>query len=243
MSAYTGSIPDTAARRRDWAEEAACRDEDLELFFSDLTQHQARTLCVVHCPVRAACLESVMAAESGKGRDHRHGIFAGLDGRQRWRLDPDAPGKDEEEEPAADPQPCGTAEALERHLAHGEQVDDRCWSGEVRRVRHRSGPRDGRFEPEPDPVQQPSPMAEPDLLTAVPEPEPAPAPELAAPSPVPKPRPRPRGDTPHERRIYTLWMTGASDLDIARRMAVSVPSVRRVRERLGLLPNLHARAS
>lgn len=238
MAPYTGTVPDTAGRRLDWQAQAACRDEDSELFFERPSEHLARTVCVARCPVRAECLSDILAVEHGAGRDCRYGIFAGLDGRERWHLDPAAPGH------AADgstllkldgpPPRCGTYEALVRHLARGERVDPTCWSGEVRRAhgnrtwRQRTG-----YEPEPLPQALPEPVAAP------PEPDPAPV----RPAPADRPGPARRGDTPRERRVYTLWATGASDLDIARRMAVSVPSVKRVRDRLGLLPNLHARAA
>lgn len=71
---------------------------------------------------------------------------------------------------------------------------------------------------------------------------PRPAPTAKPRTPRTKPRLKPRGATWHERRIYVLWSSGLSDLQIARRMTVSVPAVKRVRERLGLLPNLHVRA-
>lgn len=241
--AYTGSIPDTLARPRPWAwqEQAGCRTEDLDLFFEQRYEHMARTVCVARCPVRAKCLTAILAVERGMGRDCRYGIFAGLDGRERWHLDPTAPGHGEDGSSVLrldGPSPeCGSYEALVRHLARGERVDPTCWSGEVRRAHgNKSRPRNVSLEPEPE------------ALTQAP-PEPAPAPVEPAPAPVrPIPqdgrrKPARRGDTPHERRIYILWSTGASDLDIARRMAVSVPSVKRVRDKLGLLPNSHARAS
>lgn len=39
----------------EWMQEAACRDMDVNLFFSGERQREARAVCVV-CPVRAECL-------------------------------------------------------------------------------------------------------------------------------------------------------------------------------------------
>ncbi|MEI5520721.1 WhiB family transcriptional regulator [Streptomyces brasiliscabiei] len=137
MSNYTGAVPDTVAHRRDWMERMACRDEDTNLFFEQKFEHLARVVCVVRCPVRAECLAHILEAERGKGRDYRHGIVAGLDGKQRWRLDASAPGHSEDGTSllkADDPAPqCGTEGALMRHLSLGERVDSVCWSAEVQR--------------------------------------------------------------------------------------------------------------
>ncbi|WAZ20225.1 WhiB family transcriptional regulator [Streptomyces cinnabarinus] len=151
---YTGSVPDTVARPRDWMGQAACRD-DVDLFFDLQRVHEARAVCVVRCPVRAQCLASVMAREEGTSEHSRdEGVFAGLDRRQRWRLDPKAPGKGDDGPATAAvelPQ-CGTAAALEHHLARGEAVDGTCWSGELRRhhVSHRVRRTDGEPEALPE---------------------------------------------------------------------------------------------
>lgn len=135
--AYTGSVPDTAVHPRDWMERMACREEDTDLFFEKRFEHLARTVCVVRCPVRVECLAHILEVERGTSRDQRHGIFAGLDGPERWRLDATAPGHNDDGSSllkASDPPPaCGSLEALVRHLALGQQIDPTCWSGEVRR--------------------------------------------------------------------------------------------------------------
>ncbi|MCM1977171.1 WhiB family transcriptional regulator [Streptomyces sp. G1] len=129
---YSGSVPDTAPRPLDWLEQAACRD-DADMFFDAQRVHEARVICVVHCPVRAQCLADIMAREQGRSENARdEGVFAGLDRRQRWRHDPTAAGKHADEAPAQWPE-CGTAAALELHLAQGEPVCGVCWSGELRR--------------------------------------------------------------------------------------------------------------
>ncbi|MGC9540208.1 WhiB family transcriptional regulator [Streptomyces sp. UG1] len=157
--AYTGAVPDTAVRHSEWRELAACRGEGDALFYEQRYESMAKSLCVIHCPVRRQCLADAMAAERGVGRDHRYGIFAALDGKERWRLDPTASGHVDDGSTLLKldgPRPeCGTYEALVRHLARGEQVDDRCWSREVRRIHgSRSGRRQGRIKPEPEPVAQ-----------------------------------------------------------------------------------------
>lgn len=236
MGNYTGSIPDTAARRLDWMDHMACRTVDPDLFSDPATEHKARTICVARCPVRRECLAAVKEAERGTAREHRDGVVAGLAHNERWRLDADAArGKGDPRLLVLDgTERCGTYPALLGHLWRGERVDGVCWSGQAQRVhdnrawRQRTG--DEPEPPEAEPVEQAPPVEGPAAVAAV---EPI--------SPEVKSRPRPRGKTPHERRIYDLWSSGLSDLDIARRMDVSVPSVQRVRERLGLVSNLHAR--
>jgi WhiB family redox-sensing transcriptional regulator len=55
-----------------WRNQAACRDEDPELFFPMPGQHHAvaaaRAICH-RCPVKAACAEA--------GKDERYGIWGG----------------------------------------------------------------------------------------------------------------------------------------------------------------------
>lgn len=159
MSGYTGQVPDSAARPLDWQEHAVCRD-DADMFFDRAREHDARTTCVVRCPVRAACLAHVKDREEGMSEHSRDdGIFAGLDRRQRWRLDPSAPGKEQEggEEPAQTDPRCGTAAALEQHLALGADIDPTCWSGEVRRVHTKlSWRRRNSYETQPEPLNRAS---------------------------------------------------------------------------------------
>ncbi|MET9158251.1 WhiB family transcriptional regulator [Streptomyces parvulus] len=133
--AYTGSIPDTVARPRDWMTQMACRAEDPALFFDSSREHEARLVCITRCPVRAQCLANVKAAEEGAHCDDRDGVVAGLTGTERWRLDADATRRQGEPPPLAlqGPEPCGTYTAMLRHLWLNERMDGICWSGEVRR--------------------------------------------------------------------------------------------------------------
>lgn len=226
--AYTGSVPEARAHRHDWMAAMACRTEKPDIFSENRHEHEARLICAVRCPVRPQCLAHVTNLERGEAEIRRDGVVAGLTAHERWRLDATAPGHGDR--PAltftGDPAACGTYTALLRHLALGEPVDGQCWSGEVRRDRlnrvtraaHLTRPREQEAEPPPS--------------------------AAAAPVPAPHRAPPAKGGTPHERRVYRLWSQGLSDLQIARRMAISVPQVQRVRERLGLLPHLHtAKAS
>ncbi|HWM03863.1 MAG TPA: WhiB family transcriptional regulator [Actinophytocola sp.] len=70
----------------DWRHEAACRDEDPELFFpvSDIGPGarqvtRAKAVCA-RCPVRARCLDHAL----DNGLDH--GIFGGTTERERRDL-------------------------------------------------------------------------------------------------------------------------------------------------------------
>jgi len=225
---YTGSVPDTRAHRHDWMEAMACRNEKPELFSEAKHAHEARITCVVRCPVRAQCLAHVQDLEHGLSKDRRDGVVAGLTGHERWRLDATAPGHGTHPALvfAGEPPKCGTYNALLRHLWRGDRVDPDCWSAEVRRERlNRVTTEAGQAEEEPELAPAPEPPAE----------------ETKRP---PAKQPPAKGSTPHERRVYRLWAAGCSDLQIARRMAVSVPQVQRVRDRLGLMPNLRtAKAS
>lgn len=214
--AYTGAVPDTGPHRLDWMDHAACRDQQ-EIFDDPSREHEARVICVARCPVRSRCLAFTKESERGLHRDQRDSVAAGLTHSERHRLDSAAVHR------ADDPTPivfdgterCGTHHALLRHLWNDEPIDSKCWSGEVRRDW------DNRTVPTP-------------AVSAVPQPEP----QVLKPAP-PRQRPPAKGETPHERRLYRLWADGCTDLQIARAMAMSVPAVQRVRNRLGLLPNRH----
>ncbi|MEU7403839.1 WhiB family transcriptional regulator [Streptomyces sp. NPDC044948] len=144
---YSGSVPDTAARPRDWMTRMACRTEDPDLFFDHAREHEARLVCVARCPVRSECLASVKATERGEHHEYRDGVVAALTGHERWRLDADAPVYRGEPAhlPLAGPEPCGTYPAMLRHLWLDQGMDGVCWSGEVRReYANRHWPKKGR---------------------------------------------------------------------------------------------------
>lgn len=71
------STIDTAPWRRD----AACADEDPELFFAgdDDAVRQAKEVCA-RCPVRAQCLETALAV------NEMHGVWGGMAEGERRRL-------------------------------------------------------------------------------------------------------------------------------------------------------------
>jgi hypothetical protein len=144
---YTGSVPDTAPRRFDWMERMACRNVDPALFSDDQREHEARTICIARCPVRAQCLARVKTLESGVHGDWRDGVVAGLTSSERHRLDVDAPHYKGEAPPLTfdGTERCGTHAALLRHLWLDEPIDDKCWSGKVMRDRaNRGAPPTGR---------------------------------------------------------------------------------------------------
>lgn len=72
---------------REWELKALCRSQDPEIWFSEREAREARRLCG-ECPVSAPCLEAILASEARIPAGHRHGIVAGLSGRQRARLAP-----------------------------------------------------------------------------------------------------------------------------------------------------------
>lgn len=72
----------------EWLDSAACLGEPLDLFYpvgAGGVTGQAHRLCA-GCPVRAECLDEVMAQERGARLSLRYGYRAGLTPRQRWRL-------------------------------------------------------------------------------------------------------------------------------------------------------------
>lgn len=86
-TAPQGTTPLADARRWDWAEHAACRGKDLELFYGPpgerepdraLREERAKDLCSA-CPVRAACLETAL---SRKPYD-QHGVQGGMTSDER----------------------------------------------------------------------------------------------------------------------------------------------------------------
>lgn len=64
-----------------WQREAACAEEDPELFFAgdDHSVERAKQVCAV-CPVRTACLETALAV------NEMHGVWGGMAEGERRRL-------------------------------------------------------------------------------------------------------------------------------------------------------------
>jgi WhiB family redox-sensing transcriptional regulator len=77
----------------DWDDLAACKGEDVEVFFPDAGTgyNRARALCA-RCPVRVACLDDVLRYEAfvmtkgGRGRGLRHGMYGGATPEERARM-------------------------------------------------------------------------------------------------------------------------------------------------------------
>lgn len=64
-----------------WQADAACADEDPELFFAgdEDSIARAKRVCAV-CPVRNECLETALAV------NEMHGVWGGMDEHERRRL-------------------------------------------------------------------------------------------------------------------------------------------------------------
>jgi WhiB family redox-sensing transcriptional regulator len=228
VTSTNGQAPGTHTAPRDWRSRASCLAEEPDLFFALETQVIARKICI-GCPVRFECLENILATERGLAANLRHGVVAGLTGRERWRLDPTAPGHGDDGATLLDldtPAPkCGGHDAMIRHLSRGEPVDPECWTGLHRRERTNQVKR-AHGKPKP-------------VLAAVPEPK-RPRKTKAVAQPAPKPVPRiglPIGATTKERHVYRLWAEGLPDIHIARRADISTQAVRRVRDTYGLIAN------
>src|SRR6266545_855437 len=82
-----GSRPVADGGRHAWLAEAACRDQDPELFFPErghARQGTAAKQVCAGCPVQQPCRDLAVRAASGRGDDH--GIFGGTKPHERTRL-------------------------------------------------------------------------------------------------------------------------------------------------------------
>ncbi|MGW1158455.1 WhiB family transcriptional regulator [Streptomyces sp. NPDC002513] len=109
--------PDTLPNTLSWAERAACRGQELDLFFTDSKTGitAAKRICAA-CPVREECLAEALRAEDGS----RYGVYGGLTKEERAELvdGPRTTGR----KPAA----CGSRSAYQRHVKKGEPIDQAC---------------------------------------------------------------------------------------------------------------------
>ncbi|SMF85957.1 WhiB family transcriptional regulator [Streptomyces sp. Amel2xC10] len=219
--AYAGSVPDTRRLSHDWMADAACTNSHA-VFDDPDREHEARTICVVRCPVRSECLAFTKKSESGQHKDHRESVAAGLTSTERFRLDRKSTRRADDPERIAlsGHERCGTHQALLRHLWLDEPIDPKCWTGKLMRDRDMRGLVSQRETAR-------TRLASEDAATQQPTP--------GGPTAARRAQPPVKGSTPHERRVYRLWSEGFDDFQIARRMALSTPQVQRVRERLGLL--------
>ncbi|MFI2911154.1 WhiB family transcriptional regulator [Streptomyces sp. PDY-4] len=124
--------PATLPNALSWAARAACQGQDLTLFFSDADAkiRAAKKICAA-CPVRTACLDEALRAET---TSTGAGIFGGLTSDERTELvlarateqaavQGQAPPKPRT---GRRPAPCGTRSAYQRHVKKGEPIDDAC---------------------------------------------------------------------------------------------------------------------
>lgn len=79
----SGHAPETLDSALAWANNAACRGQNLALFFTESKTgvEQAKRICA-RCPVREDCLDEVLRAEN----DARYGVYGGLTGKERTQL-------------------------------------------------------------------------------------------------------------------------------------------------------------
>lgn len=74
---------------------AVCASIDPEFWFPDGARRQehrkqmeqARKICLYQCPLELVCLERAMAAEVGKSKDERHGVYGGKTPEERAALE------------------------------------------------------------------------------------------------------------------------------------------------------------
>jgi len=78
----------SGVRHQDWRDDAACRGMDANLFFppekgadSVRLTREAKAVCA-GCPVRTQCLQFALSSPE------RHGVFGGLDDRERRNMKP-----------------------------------------------------------------------------------------------------------------------------------------------------------
>ncbi|GHI91313.1 WhiB family transcriptional regulator [Streptomyces olivaceus] len=107
---YPVTLPNSLA----WADRAACRGDNLELFFTESKTgvELAKSICGT-CPVREACLAETLQAEDGS----RYGVYGGLTPAERAELVGE---ERKERRRRADVARCGTLAAYRRHSRNGE---------------------------------------------------------------------------------------------------------------------------
>ncbi|GAA2107735.1 hypothetical protein GCM10009802_03040 [Streptomyces synnematoformans] len=127
MSSYTGRVPDSE-RPHHWRDDAACRDEDPDLFFPVgntgpflLQIEEAKAVCR-RCPVSADCLayalDTNQAGVWGAMSDDDRRL---LKRRRARRAAIAAAAAVQEEAPE-----CGTVEAYELHRRRHQAIDTAC---------------------------------------------------------------------------------------------------------------------
>jgi WhiB family redox-sensing transcriptional regulator len=115
--------PNTLPNALSWADDAACRNYDVDEFFTESKTGvaMAKGVCA-RCPVSAECLDEALRAEDGS----RYGIYGGLTGGERDELVRNGLPKRPRTGGGKPPAPCGTRSAYDRHKRLGEPVDAAC---------------------------------------------------------------------------------------------------------------------
>ncbi|WND34002.1 WhiB family transcriptional regulator [Streptomyces sp. BB1-1-1] len=231
--AYTGAIPDTAARRLDWQDSALCRTGDPDVFF-DGPEREAKRTCFA-CPVLLDCQSWVMGRERGMTLYQRDdAVVAGLTAKERLDLDPAAPKAPAE---AGQRKP----RAKRRLPQHGERAKykagcrcDPCKAANRQYSQDLKRRKESGEKPPPKPADVPPCGTSRGYKRHVRHGEPIDEPcrqAHAQKRAVNKARKR-------ERDVYELWVKGLPDGEIAAQLGIGPRGVRLVRERRGLIENI-----
>ncbi|MGK5731391.1 WhiB family transcriptional regulator [Streptomyces sp. URMC 124] len=121
--------PDTLQRPVNWVTRSLCSRSgvDRALWYSadPAERQEARDWCEF-CPVREECLEETMRVEGNAPAKQRFGIFAGLDGEERYELRMTGTVAEQVTRNGRPPAKCGTESAYQRHVREGEPIDAAC---------------------------------------------------------------------------------------------------------------------
>lgn len=160
------------------------------------------------CPVRTPCLAWVMDAERGKSVFHRDGIVAALTGEERTRLDPTAPDPPERQED--DPAEKKTAAPAEPRKKAPSRAPKKTKKELAKCGTNAAYRRHIRRGETVDAA-----CLEAHRLST-----------------------RRVRYASEERKVYARWIRAETDAQIAAAVGMRQMTVRRIRERLGLLPNV-----
>ncbi|MEU3899783.1 WhiB family transcriptional regulator [Streptomyces sp. NPDC045251] len=224
--AYTGSIPDTAARPLDWQDQGLCRS-DPDVFF-DGPEQQAKRICFA-CPVLLDCQLWVMDRERGMSRFQRDdAVIAGLTAQERLDLDPAVPKPEPEAKTEPGPQH-GTRACYKAGCRRQECKAANSAYMQERKLREQTAPRASK-----PPAECGTLRAYRRHLRKGEQADPACRRAYAQDRAARRARKRDKG-------VYDLWSQGLPDGEIAARLDVGTRAVRISRERLGLIENVRTR--
>lgn len=129
FSSLHKATPDTADHEDRWRTQAACRDEDPDLFFPNgesgpaaVQAEEAKAICNNSCPVIEQCLSWAM--NSGQ----QQGVWGGMTEKERHNLRRQRARAEQRDQPRPRRvlSPCGTLAAYYRHVKKKEPVDAAC---------------------------------------------------------------------------------------------------------------------